>query len=136
MFNLIILCGIPGSGKSTISKKISKKYNAIRLSFDEMNCFKYCQIIKPALEKLKKGNNVIIDALFDRKKYRNELLISIKDIKCKKTLIFMNTPLEECIRRNEQREGDSKLPIFIIEDIYNSFEPPTLDEGWDEIIYY
>ena len=46
----------------------------------------------------------------------------------------MNTPLEECICRNAQRPNP--LPHFIVNSFYKKFEEPTLDEGWDEILYY
>lgn len=131
---LITLCGAPASGKTTLSKKLAEAYNLIRYSFDERNCIYYEDLIQPVLESLNKGHHVIIDALHNRKSLRKQLLESIIDINCKKILIYMDTPLGDCIRRNAERPNP--LPAFIVEDIYNSFEPPTLDEGWDEIYYY
>lgn len=130
---LITLCGSPASGKTTLSKKLAEAYNLIRYSFDERNCIYYKDLIQPVLESLNKGQHVIIDALHNRKSLRKLLLETIIDFNCKKILIYIDIPLEECIRRNAERLNP--LPTFIVEDIYNSFEPPALDEGWDEIIY-
>ena len=130
---IFVLCAPPGAGKTTFSHQCVEQYNAARYSFDEMKCFKHSDLIKPIIASLNKGESVVVDALYSKIKYRKELLQAIEDVNCKRILIYMNTPLEECIRRNAQRPNP--LPEFMIRDIYNSIEPPTLDEGWDEIIY-
>lgn len=130
---LLVLCGSPGSGKTTLSKQITEKQNTNRLSFDEMRCLQHKELIQPTLEALQ-SNNVVVDSVFSRISQRKLILEATKNIDCKRILIYMTTPLEECIRRNAQRPNP--LPEFMVRDIYNSFEIPTLDEGWDEIILY
>ena len=46
----------------------------------------------------------------------------------------MNTPFEECVRRNALRKNP--LPFSILQSFNRELEHPTLDEGWDEILYY
>lgn len=58
-----------------------------------------------------------------------QLLEAVKDKPYKKTCIWIDTPLEECIQRE-----DRNRPIEIILLHADTFEPPTYDEGWDEII--
>lgn len=130
---LLVLCGSPGSGKTTLSKQITEKQNTNRLSFDEMRCLQHKELIQPTLKALQ-SNNVVVDSVFSRISQRKLILEATKNIDCKRILIYMTTPLEECVRRNAQRPNS--LPEFMIRDIYNSFEIPTLDEGWDEIILY
>lgn len=134
MLSLITLCGPPGSGKTTLSNKIAKEYGLIRYSFDELNCMYYDDLVQPALKTLEDGHSVVLDALYDRVKSRKKLLEDTSHINCKKILIVMITPLDECIRRNANRPNP--LESFIVEIVHKSFEPPTLDEGWDEIHYY
>lgn len=129
---LYVFCGNAGSGKSTLSKKLAKEHNAIRISFDENGFLQHKELIYPTIELLQDKKNVVVDALFVRKTSRKMILDSVKNIDCKRILIFMNTSLEECIHRNTQRPNP--LPEFMVRDIYNSIEPPTFDEGWDEII--
>lgn len=133
MLKLYVFCGPPASGKTTMSLQLSEERQFIRYSFDEMKCFKHSELIHLIISTFQKGRSSVVDAVYGRVEYRKQLLESIKDINCEKILIYMNTPLEECIRRNAERPNP--LPVFIVEDIYNSFEPPTLDEGWDKIIY-
>ena len=134
MINLIVFCGVPASGKTTESKKIAKQYNAVRYSLDEMKMYYLKDLIPYAMESLLQGDNVVMDSLYIRTFMRLDLLNAIKDIECKKTLIFMNTPLEECLQRNAKREN--RLPYSLVEGAYKAIQIPSYDEGWDEIIYY
>ena len=132
MFTITLFCGAPGSGKTTLSKQMAEEHGVDRLSFDEIGCYRHCELIQPINATLRTGKSVIVDSVFTRIEWRKMILKSISDIPCKKLVVFMNTPLEECIRRNAQRQHP--LPDFIVSSIHHSFEPPTLDEGWDEII--
>lgn len=131
---LIIFCGSPASGKTTLSKMISEERNVVRLSFDEMGYLQHKELIRPIIDALKNTENVVVDAVFTRISQRKLILDATKDIDCKRILIYMDTPLEECLRRNAQRPNP--LPDFMVRDIYNSIELPTLDEGWDDIWHY
>lgn len=83
---------------------------------------------------LQSSKNVVVDSVYTKIVWRKDILEATKDIDCKKILIFMDTPLEECLRRNARRPNP--LPDFMVRDIYGSIEFPTLDEGWDDIWYY
>ena len=129
---LYVLCGSPASGKTTLSKKIAEEHNAIRLSFDEMKCLQHKELLPYIVESLQDGKCVVVDSLYTRAVWRRAVLEVTKDIKCRRILVYMNTPLEECVCRNAQRQNP--LPKFMVEGIYKSIEHPTLDEGWDEIM--
>lgn len=128
------MCGSPGSGKSTLSKQIANEQNLVRLSLDEMGYIRQHKLIPHVVDALKEGKSVVADSLYTKKQWRTELLQAVENLGCRCVLLRMDTPLDECIRRNRGRDG--ALPDFVIEDIYNSIELPTLDEGWDEILYY
>jgi tRNA uridine 5-carbamoylmethylation protein Kti12 len=134
MIQLIVLCGIPGSGKSTISKQLAEEHNATCHSFDELRLLRRSDFIPYIKDSLESNNNVVADAPHTDKKTRLELLNAIKHVDCKRILVFMNTPFDECVRRNAQRKNP--LPFFILKSFEKELEIPTLDEGWDEILYY
>lgn len=134
MSYLFIFCGCSGAGKTTLSNKLTNKYQAIRYSFDEMECFKYTELLPHIVKSVSENKTVVVDALFTRISQRRLIFDATADINCKRILIYMDTPLEECLRRNAQRPNP--LPDFMVRDIYNSIELPTFDEGWDEIWYY
>ena len=133
---IFVLCAPSGAGKTTFSYQLVEQYNTVRYSFDEMKCFKHSDLIKPIIESINKGESVVVDALYSKIRFRKELLQAINNTNCKKICVYFKTSLEECLNRIAKRSGCEKLPDFIVKDIYNRFEPPTLDEGWDEIILY
>ena len=137
---LIVLCGIPGSGKTTLSEELAKKYNANIYHFDEYPGAHHPQKADQAhrqmwsdiAQDLKNGNNVVCDDLHTKKIWRSNILNSLKDKECKKILVVLDTKLDECLKRNSNRKH--KLPDFILHDLFRKYEHPSLDEGWDEII--
>lgn len=129
---LYVMCGVPGSGKTTMSKQMEEGYGLERFSFDEMRCFRLKEFVAPAIDILQKGKDVVLDSTNLRANVRKKILQEIKDFQCKKIVIYMNTSLEKCLQRNANREV--RLQDFTVESTYKSLQPPTLDEGWDEII--
>lgn len=137
---LTVLCGIPGSGKTTLSAQLAEQHNAKLYCFDSLphaHHPKYaesvrCQMWADIAEDLRNGYSVVVDDLHTKLKWRQGLLSTVKETDCKKILVVMDTPLEECLRRNANREN--RLPAFVVESVHESFELPTLTEGWDEIV--
>lgn len=141
---IIVFCGAAGSGKTTAAQKLSKQNGAVLYSYDKfkegssarelplMRSRMYHAILADA----ENGHDIIIDDLNITKKQRITVLKELSDLSCKKTLIIMNTSLGECLERNKKRSYLTRLPDDSVVNIYNLYEPPTLDEGWDEIIYY
>ena len=85
------------------------------------------------VDDLLHGRSVVCDDLHTKKIWRQDLLNAVSGIDCRKVLIVLTTPVEECIRRNAGRQ--SRLPDTLIHTINHKYEQPTLDEGWDGIVY-
>lgn len=138
---LFVFCGIPGGGKTTLSKQLSEQHNAKLHCFDSLpNAHhpKYYESVRSQMwaditNDLRNGHAVVCDDLHTKLKWRKGLLSAVADTPCKKVLVVMTTPLEECLRRNANRER--RLPDSVVANIHASYEPPTYDEGWDKIIY-
>lgn len=132
MKTLYVMCGVPGSGKSTFSRKFAEEKGLKRFSFDEMQCFYLEEFMRPAMAAMQEGKSVILDTINLRANVRKKILQHVDDIPCRKVVIYMDTSLEQCLYRNAHRE--TRLQDFIVESTYKSLQKPTLDEGWDEII--
>ena len=132
MLTLYVMCGVPGSGKSTLSKQMAEEHGLTRVSFDELRCHRQSEFIRPAVAALADGKDTIMDATNLRVSERKNILDAVKDIPCRKILVHMNTPLVECLYRNAHREA--RLPDHMVESMHRVQQPPTLSEGWDEII--
>ena len=131
--HLIIICGIPASGKTTLSKRIMADGKYDFYSFDDLGCFMHRELIPYIKQSLSAGKNVLVDSTYSRRSIREELLVSLAECNCKKTIIFLDTPIEECVRRNKQRR--CTVPECLVTGIHKAMQPPTYEEGWDEIIY-
>lgn len=140
---IMVFCGLPGSGKSTFSQRLAAEYNTKLYHYDEFKKGSkpieskqtHQRLYKLIAKDLLQGYDVVLDDLHTRLEWRESLLSALQDIPCKKILIVMTTPLEECIRRNAQRQGQARLPDFVIYHLNQGYQLPSLDEGWDDIQY-
>ena len=139
---LYIVCGIPGSGKSTFLKKIALpteaivSRDAIRYSFlkDDESYFKHEQKVVKVFyhtiaEFLKQGINVYADATHLTNMSRCKLLGALNkyhldfDIE----IIFFNVPTYICIDRNNERKGRERVPTEAILNMASNYEKPYHD---------
>ena len=142
MVKLYAMCGIPGSGKTTLSNELACQYKVIAYSCDDLRKHRplKCGPFKPYIfglvrQSLLDGQSVVVDDLYITEDSRYELLSAISDIPCKKILIVLQTPLEVCIDRDRTRTSHN-LGQRAISHFYNKYQLPSMDEGWDEILYF
>ena len=147
MAKLIMLIGIQGSGKTTYSKKLMEEYNAKVISTDRVRqtCIGieekdvFPTVYKLCAEEIKQNHNVILDATHITPKVRKRSLDALDqyEIQYEKVAVYLNTPVEECLRRVEIRNKDPKelfIPLEVIESYGKNLIPPSKEEGFDEII--
>ena len=141
MSTLYVLCGLPGSGKTTYAKQLSENTGIKRYSFDEYPGACDPRKAKQAKQQmyddvrsaLNAGCDVVLDDLHTKKEWRANLLSTLRDIECHKILVVMTTSLDECLSRNRRRKR--RLPDFVVKSLAESYENPDLVEGWNEIVY-
>lgn len=143
--NLIVMCGLQCSGKSTMAKQLAKEYNAVVISSDSLRehypAFDNARIFHTVYMLmnvyLKNGTSVIIDATNTTLKSRRQLFAHLKIKDCNKICFVMTTKTDECIRRLNQRNLSNyphKFGEEVILKYSKAYKEPTLDEGWNEII--
>lgn len=142
MVDVHVMCGIQGSGKTTLSKRIAINYDAALYCYDALpkghwNNDAHPSMYERILQDLKEGKTVVCDDLNTTKERRQALLDALCDVECKKVLHVMQTPLDVCLERNRQRDSNAgKLPDWALLRCHDKYDPPSIDEGWDEIIYH
>lgn len=141
---LIILCGIPGSGKSTYAKDYTERnFNTVHLSSDVIrkelygdeniqgnpgDVFSLMQ--KRALEALNNGRDVLYDATnITRKDRANIIGVCPKFAKIECHIIW--APIEVCIERDAARERT--VGKEVINRMLKRFQAPYYDESIDVI---
>lgn len=142
--SLILLVGIPGSGKTTYAKDyIKQNPNTIHLSSDAIrkelygdeniqgnpgDVFSLMQ--KRTIESLNNGYNVLYDATNITRKDRSGIIgVCPKFAKIECHIIW--APIEVCIERDAARERT--VGKEVIDRMLKRFQAPYYDEGIDEI---
>lgn len=149
---LVMLQGLPGSGKSTVANALSETYSkqgrnvkihssdSLRKELygdensQEHNGELFNELHRRMREDLNNGITVIYDATNLSKKNRIAFLNEIKNINCVKTCISMITPFEDCLKMNAQRER--KVPEEVIKRMYMNWQPPDYSEGFHIIVFF
>lgn len=146
---LILICGIPGAGKTTLAKKLSAERSANRLCADDwiLAILKDRKDIperdrlrdpmeqllwRQAQALLKLGVNVILENGFWAKEERDGYRNVGKSLGAKVELHFVDAPFEVLWDRVQKRNEESN-EFFItkkeMDDAFNYFQPPTDEEG-------
>lgn len=147
MTRLFLTVGCPSSGKSTYIREnvdtlfenptiVSRDEIRFSLLEDEDDYFKkekevFRLFVQKANEAIAAGGDVILDATHITKKSRNKILsqLNLNGVAEVVGLVF-DTPLEECLKTNEQRKGRAYVPSSVIEQMYNQIE--KIDLGFDK----
>lgn len=135
-----VLCGIPGSGKTTLSKQLESEYNAVLYCYDKFPRAHWDKKSRKIMHmqmaaKARDGKSVICDDLNVTKSDRISIIKALCGIDCQKILHVMTTPPDLCVERVRGRE-QWKVPAGVVLHCLNYYEVPSLNEGWDEIIYH
>ena len=143
--NLIVMMGLPGSGKSTYAKKLLPKLNnGIILSSDslreEMFGFRdqtrndelFKELNRRVFEHATVGD-CIYDATSLTKKTRRSITNTFKNDYILK-VVFIVSPILHIAGVNNRRCGTKEyVPVEKLQEMTGKIEIPTYDEGWDEI---
>ena len=140
---LVMLVGIPGSGKSTFSGKYEEQGYKIHSSDlirrelygDEEIQGKASEVFGLLEQRVRKdlrnGRSCVIDATNLSRKRRTAMLGSLAKHAARKTCMLVLATPSVCMERNKAR--NRTVPPEAINRMLRSFETPYYYEGWDTI---
>ena len=117
---MILICGIPNAGKTTYSQRYSDV-----IHFDEVSGGRRRRQI--VVEMVEKNPSVCVEGVY---KTVNERIALVNASSKHNICIWITTPIDVCIDREINGRNRS---VHMVQWAYEGFEPPTYDEGWDEI---
>lgn len=147
--NIIMLIGLPGSGKSTWAKEYANHQGARYhiLSSDAIRKELYGKeeiqgipkevfglLYKKAEEFCEKGENIIIDATNLSSNKRKAFIKRFKHFNPFLQAVVFHTPVETCIERDKERSRHVGEGIII--KMSKSWCPVKSCEGWNSVIEY
>lgn len=141
---LYVMCGLPASGKSTWAEKISQLTGAEIVSSDQIRKELYGseeiqgnpkevfrEFGRRIREAIDNGKSVIADSTGINVQERAATLCAGRNAD-RKICFYINTPVEECKRRNAERERH--VPEFVYDRMLGKLEPPMQKEGFNDIM--
>jgi predicted kinase len=144
---LILMVGIPGSGKTTLRDKIK---DAVVICPDEhigytkekpwtFGAVKAAWKIADSLLKtaISESEEVIIfDATMVAPKRRRKYINIAEENGLTPIAIYCRVSLKVALERNGQREEFRKVPEFQIVKMHKSLTPPTIEEGFKKVLTF
>jgi tRNA uridine 5-carbamoylmethylation protein Kti12 len=154
--HVIILVGLPGSGKTTYVNNFLKTHpDYVSISSDDIierlakeagtiyndaafNMFRDTAEREYSInltDAINKKLNIIVDRTNQTIKARRKVLARLPKT-YKKTAVVFTLPREEINQRLLKRELDTgkMIPQRAVDDMVAIYQPPTTEEGFDEII--
>lgn len=142
MSHLYVLCGCPGSGKTTWAHNhlrydtyVSRDEIRFNMLQDNDNYFAHEKevfdfFVKDIVSALKRGDNVVADATHIHRASRLKLLKAIDDHYSNYDVrfVFFDTCLAVCSQRNAKREGRARVPDAVISTMFYQITVPTIGE--------
>jgi predicted kinase len=140
---LVLLCGLPASGKTTLARELAEAYGAVRLDPDAwesaLGVDPFDEDFQTRLEArfweltqrlLMLGTSVVLEWGFWARWERDEKREAARALGVAVELRFLDAPYEELVRRIVARHAAGGIAITEshMERYRAAFQPPTSDE--------
>ncbi|MBQ9528072.1 MAG: ATP-binding protein [Fretibacterium sp.] len=128
---MAIMIGIQASGKSQFAMTYLKSYT--RINLDTLHTRNKEKLALEAA--IKNREDIVIDNTNPTIKERARYISAVLGHGYKVEGYFMQSKLQDCIERNEQRPEKEKIPRHAIAATSNKLELPDYEEGFDSLYF-
>jgi predicted kinase len=134
--DVIILIGLQATGKSSFyQERFARSHDLI--SKDRFRNARRPQTRQLRLLEgsLSAGRSVVIDNTNATREARSALILVARRHGAVVTGYYFESKVDESLRRNQAREGKSRVPDVAIYSTIKVLERPRLDEGFDRLFH-
>lgn len=146
MTTLILMCGLPGAGKTTLARSLERERDALRLTPDDwilaLGIDPYDEPQRAVVEQLQwdvamraleLGTSVILDFGFWSRRERDDFRVRASALGVGFEIHFVDAPRSELVARLAARNatagpGDVIVDAEALDRYISWFEPPAPDE--------
>jgi predicted kinase len=123
---IVVITGIPGSGKSTLVQKRFPKYKRINLDSLQSRSREEIAIT----EALNNKESIVIDNTNTTRRSRQRYIEFATSFGVPIKSIYIRCPVAVALKRNESRRGKEQVPPHVVKFYNRKLEPPSPDEGF------
>ncbi len=137
---LVIMCGLPGSGKTTVAKKVARRVKGVLLTADvvrremfpvrtyslaERNAV-YEELLQRASAYLTTGTSVVLDSTYASAIHRDAARKMAKACGVNYSVVHVTCAEDVATTRIEERKNDaSEADVRVYHLLKNTFDPIT-----------
>jgi predicted kinase len=146
---LYVLCGLPFSGKTTLARQLASQLDLVHIEVDAVHQERgllaagqpieradrfaaYLRSLRRTASALQQGRSDVFDATSHRREHREQLRRLAKEYGAMMTVIYLDVPREEIVRRRaEIRRSSARpdVPEMDFDRVVQQFQPPLEREG-------
>jgi predicted kinase len=127
----IVLIGVQGAGKSTFYARHFADTH-LRLNRDMLRTEHRLEVLFHAALAVKQP--LVLDNTNPRPSSRGRFVASCKAAGYRVSAYWFDVALDEALARNRRRQGSAQVPDLAIRGLVAKLVPPTIAEGFDEIL--
>ncbi|MGY1722677.1 3-oxoacyl-ACP reductase FabG [Blastococcus sp. SYSU DS0533] len=131
---LVVLVGLQGSGKSTwVAEHLAGTHHVVSKDHWPNARRREARQQRLVAELLAAGRSVVVDNTHPAREDRAALIALARDAGVPVRAVWLDTPPEVCLARNDARTGRARVPLVGIHATRARFVPPSPDEGFDRV---
>lgn len=131
----VIMVGLPGAGKSTYARRRYPAYEYVSKDACPPSARNKQARQDAALRAaLAGGRSVVVDNTHPTPVERATVIAVARAFGARVIGIYVDATPRQAVARNEQRSGRGKVPKVAIFTCAKRLVPPTIDEGFDELV--
>ncbi|MGY1605771.1 MULTISPECIES: AAA family ATPase [unclassified Geodermatophilus] len=131
---LVVLVGLQGAGKSTyVQEHLVATHAVVSKDHWPRARRREARQQRVVAELLAAGRSVVVDNTNPSPAERVALVAAARTAGVPVRAVWLDTPLETCLARNDAREGRSRVPLVGVHATRARLVPPSAAEGFDRV---